>query len=406
MQDQAPTVLMYGTPPEDGRLLKEVIAPRGWGLVQDNGRARDAVFTVYENLARADAILALPDAHPLHLVTLLAEAEVGHPLIVQSRTADLNDFKVKPIIFFGSTEEWLPFRNMFGVMQQQGLLREGFDRLAHYEASPIAARAWIEAHLPEEIRTTRIDYYLHTRKQADLSHEARKDVRPPSPITISCFGSASTANPAHLEHADEAARAFTRNNWNILHGGGDYGVMGQLTRSALKFKAYTIGVTVHASGAPKIGFERNGLETRGDQIDELIASKDMLHRIESYAGNAQAFVALDGGIGSVQEVLVIAELLARRHPAVIYETAVQKLAAKPLWVLDADGIYAPVLKYLALEYGYLLEHIRVTHSIDHLEAELGRHFVDCPPHPRSDGGKPKFRELYGDRAQPVAAVRK
>ena len=215
MQGQTPTVVAYGSPPS-ARFYAEVIEPGGWGFVQDNGRARDAVFTVYENLARADALIAFPDAHPLHLVTLLAEAEVGHPLIVQSRARGGLDFRPKPIVFLGAEEDWRPFRGIFGEMKAQGLIREGFDRLAHYESSPAAARRWIEEHLPAQIPTTRIEYYLHVRKRADLVHEARDDVRPPSAVTISCFGSASTSNSAHLDSADQAARMAARNDWNIL----------------------------------------------------------------------------------------------------------------------------------------------------------------------------------------------
>ena len=134
---------------------------------------------------------------------------------------------------------------------------------------------------------------------------------------------------------------------------------------------------------------------------EFIASKDMLHRIETYAGHAHAFVSLDGGIGSVQEVLVIAELLARRHPVVMYRTAAGTLIPKPLWVLNESGIYTSVLRYL--EERRLLDvraHICSAASLEELGNALQAHFAEHLPVP-AGSSRGKFRDQYGDAASPM-----
>lgn len=408
MEAQTPTVVLYGTP-RDPEFMEQVVAAGDWGMVMDNGRARDAVFSIYENLGRADAIVAFPNANPLHLVTLIAEAEVGHPLIVQSRGAGLDGtpvFTTKPIIFYGSDHEWEPFKRMFDGMRGCGTLRDGFDRLVQYHRDPAEVRRSIAAALPQTIPTTRIDYYLHARKEPDLVCEEREGMRPPSDITISFFGSASCERPETLARTDRAASMCAGNGWNILHGGGDRSVMGRLSRAAAELEIFLTGVTVHSSGAPKISFERSDGDRRPEEIDQHIACKDMLHRIETYAGNAHGFVALDGGIGSWQEVLVIADLRSRHHPAAMYETASGQMARKPLWVLNESGMYSALLDYLETRgFNTLREQIQVAGSVAELEAGLQQRYELHPALPRSCGDRADFRERYAQIELPKAPVR-
>lgn len=395
---------MYGTP--DDRFLREVVLQEGWGLTLHNGKARDVVFTVYEDLSRADAIVAFPNAHPFQLVMLLAEAEVGHPLITQNMPSDgspVKEFETKPIVFMGKPEEWEPFQKIFSEMKEQGLIRDGFDRLAHYADTPEEVRRVIKEGLPEEIPSTRLHYYLHTKKEADLGLDLKEDVRPPSDITVACFGSASTRDSAHLERTERAAKVLARSGYNILHGGGTGGVMHQLSESGAKYKAYVIGVTVDSSGAPKIFFEKSDGNARPELVDEQIASKDMLHRIESYAGNSNAFLSLDGGIGSLEEVLVVAELLSKDHPVMKYLDQKGEWVKKPLIVLNEGGIYTPFLEYAARsDFSYLADHIQIAQSTKELEEMVTSHFREHPPASRERNRE--FRELYREVDLPMAPV--
>lgn len=400
-----PTLLVYGTP-ADHSFFAEFVERLRWGVALDNGRARDPIFTIYENLARADAILCLPNAHPLHLVTVMAEAEVGHPLIAAGLPAEPGKFPAKPIVFWGDEASWRPFREVFSRMRAQGLTREIFDRLVYYTADIADARDFIAAHLPTEIPSTRLAYYVHAKRDADLEKGMRDDVRPPSGVTVACFGSASTTNPEHLRRAEAVARALVRRDFNILHGGGVHGVMAELTRVGNRLKGFVKGVTVHAIGAPKIFFERAAGGGAAEEVDLHIASKDMLHRIESYAGNSEAFVALDGGIGSVQEVLVIADLRAQRHPVVMFETVDRRRVAKPLWLLNESAIYTPLIEYLeARALSRLRDEIQTAASVAELETGLGEFFAAHKPIPVSPNDALAFRSKYKEVPQPTEPLR-
>jgi predicted Rossmann-fold nucleotide-binding protein len=399
-----PTLLIYGTP-TDPHFFSDFVEKEQWGIALDNGRARDPIFTIYENLARADALMCFPNAHPVHLVTIMAEAEVGHPLIVTESTPNNPHFRTKPIVFFGEREAWAPFLESFSEMQRQGLIRDSFSRLAFYTSSSKEAREYIVANLPAQIPSTRLHYYVHAKRDADLESRLREDVRPPSGTTVAFFGSASTTNEEHLKRAEAVARTLVRRDFNILHGGGVRGVMGQLTAAGNRLKGFVKGVTVHATGAPKIFFERAAGDRVPEEVDLHIASKDMLHRIESYAGNSEAFVALDGGIGSVQEILVIADLRAQQHPVVTFETVDNRHVLKPLWLLNESKIYSPLLNYLKeRKLSRLINEIQVADSISALEEGLLAFFTENKPVPIPFDRASKFRTKYKEIRHPTVAV--
>ena len=363
MSKPHPTALIYGMPKDPDGLLQS-LTEKGIGIVIDNGHARDKIFTIYENLSRADLIIAYPNANPVHLKTLIAEGEVGHPLIVQEKT-DIADgerhYNLKPIIFFGTDEEWQPFKDQFNGMRRAGLLRDGFDRVAHYTDSFQGVLDHVDERLVRSIDATRTKYWLHTKTPSDIDIEAKPNTRPPSDFTVSFFGSASIKHPDDIDPSDEKAIALSKaaydradshalmcakNNWNILHGGGNGGMMGQLSKSGNDYKAFVFGISVHMSGAPKIFFEKDPGANVLDDHDYFVNSKDMIHRIETYCLHSEAFCALDGGIGTLQEVLVIAELLSTQHPAVMNMREDGTLVPKPLFVQNEGRIFTEAIEYL------------------------------------------------------------
>jgi predicted Rossmann-fold nucleotide-binding protein len=406
MRKPQPTILCYGTIPSELYSFLLTLRKKGEiGLVVDDG-GRDPIFTFYENLARADAILVSPTAHPAHIISLLTESEVGHPLILQGRVQKEEkgkEFPVKPVIFYGPEEEWRPFQEQFAPMQELGLIREGLDRVAFYTDDPNEMFSHVKKNLAPELPTTRLHYYEHAKKRADLTIESRRDARPPSDITVSFFGSASSSHPDVLERTVEAANITARNGWNLLHGGGTRGVMGTLSEVGQRNKAFVYGISVDFSGAPLITFERDGEEGNLKQHDIYIASKDMIHRIETYALNSDAFVALDGGGGSLQEVLIIAELLSTKHPAVISLTATGEHIPKPLLVQNGGGTYTRALSWIENgPFAYLREYIEVTHSSEELEQHLQDHFAQHPPSSRKNQSQETLRKLYGEVPHPMA----
>ena len=233
MNHQKPTLLLLGTPnSEDLKVILEY--EKRYGIVLDSGRSRDPIFSLYDNISRADAVIAFPNTHPVHLTSLIAEGEVGHPLLVQIVEIDSRTpIVAKPIVYVGKESEWRSFKEIFTEMRAQTLIREYFDRVVTYLPDLNSAFEHIEKTLPKDLPTTRIQYYKHVTKEADIGIYDQKNARLPMNTTVSFFGSASSKNSNHLVSAHRAAEMCGDNSWNILHGGGDAGVMGALTEAAI-----------------------------------------------------------------------------------------------------------------------------------------------------------------------------
>lgn len=394
-----PCVFMFGEP-EDQSIRTALRSELHVGVGSDNGLLKDPIFTFYENVAEADLVIAYPNAHPVHLLSLIAEGEVGHPLMlqkpVQATATGKQDYPLKPIVFFGNEADWAPFKAQFAGMKHGGLLRDGFDRIVHYTDSVSGLIDYVDKTLIREIPTTRLHYYKYNKQPSDISVLRNPDAGIPSDITIAFFCSASTKDPAHHAHAREAAKMLADRGWNALDGGGS-GLMETLNRACKELGVYTYGVSVDPSGAPLLFFERKG-SGRPEHVDHYIESKGMIPRIETYHGHSHASIAYDGGVGSAQEVLMTAQLLAQNHPVMSYETVDGNVVQKPLYIMDGSRIWGEVLKELERrpEFRDLRAQIQARGSFREIEQELGEYFREHRPISRSERERHSPRARYHD----------
>jgi uncharacterized protein (TIGR00730 family) len=80
----------------------------------------------------------------------------------------------------------------------------------------------------------------------------------------------------------------------LVYGGGSLGLMGELARSALEHGAHVTGII------PAFLTER---ERMLREVDELIVTEDMHQRKRLMFEKSDAFVALPGGIGTLEELV-------------------------------------------------------------------------------------------------------
>jgi cytokinin riboside 5'-monophosphate phosphoribohydrolase len=108
----------------------------------------------------------------------------------------------------------------------------------------------------------------------------------------------------------------------LVWGGAGVGLMGELARAARAAGGRTVGVIPEALLA---------VEIADHEADELLITPDMGARKAAMAGRADAFVALPGGFGTLEELLEQLTLrLLRQHD-------------KPIALVDVDGYWAPLL---------------------------------------------------------------
>jgi uncharacterized protein (TIGR00730 family) len=147
-------------------------------------------------------------------------------------------------------------------------------------------------------------------------------------ICVYC-GSNTGANPAFAEAARTLGRHMAQAGIGLVYGGGGLGLMGELARAVLAEKGRVTGII------PRFLSKK---ERMLREAHEMIVVDDMHQRKKLMFDRSDAFVALPGGIGTLEELveqLTWAQL--GRH-------------AKPVVLVDVEGFWKPLLD--------LLQHMR------------------------------------------------
>jgi uncharacterized protein (TIGR00730 family) len=143
-------------------------------------------------------------------------------------------------------------------------------------------------------------------------------------VCVYC-SSAQSIDPAYLALATEVGSQLAAHGHGLVSGGGRVSMMGALARAARAGGAHTVGV-IPAHLIP--------LEVADTDADELIVVDTMRERKRIMDERSDAFLALPCGIGTLEELFEVwtASSLGM-HP-------------KPVAVLDPDGFYEPLWRYL------------------------------------------------------------
>jgi uncharacterized protein (TIGR00730 family) len=115
-------------------------------------------------------------------------------------------------------------------------------------------------------------------------------------ICVYC-GANEGAAPSYAAAAAELGRAMAESRIRLVYGGGSIGLMGVLARSVLDHGGKVTGII------PRFLQER---EIMLKEVSELIVTTDMHERKRVMFERADAFVALPGGIGTLEEVVEMA----------------------------------------------------------------------------------------------------
>ena len=146
----------------------------------------------------------------------------------------------------------------------------------------------------------------------------------PYSVCVYC-GSRSGADPSFAELARALGTAIGRRGWRLVYGGGRVGLMGIVADATLAAGGSVFGVIPDSLMRREVGHPG---------LTELVVVPDMHARKRLMAEQADAFVALPGGLGTLEEWF---EAWTWRHLG--YHD-------KPLGLLDAAGFYEGLLGFL------------------------------------------------------------
>ncbi|TIT97930.1 MAG: TIGR00730 family Rossman fold protein [Mesorhizobium sp.] len=108
-------------------------------------------------------------------------------------------------------------------------------------------------------------------------------------------------------------RSLAKSGLRLIYGGGTKGIMGAVAEGALKAGGKVTGII------PRFLINREATESALDKLDELLITDNMHERKHRMFEKSDAFVALPGGIGTVEEIVEImtwAQLGHHRKPIV------------------------------------------------------------------------------------------
>lgn len=137
-------------------------------------------------------------------------------------------------------------------------------------------------------------------------------------VTVYC-GSSNHVDPRYIDLAKRLGKAIARRGWRLVYGGGNVGLMGASAVAAHEAGGRVLGVM------PKF---LQHIEGTLDKVEHLLV--DTMHeRKQILFDEADAFVVLPGGIGTLEEAI---ETLS---------WAKLSLHRKPMAFLSENGYWAP-----------------------------------------------------------------
>ncbi|MGE3149105.1 MAG: TIGR00730 family Rossman fold protein [Pseudorhodoplanes sp.] len=140
-----------------------------------------------------------------------------------------------------------------------------------------------------------------------------KNPFPGNPIRSVCVycGSGPGSDPAFVAGAEQFGRILAENGVRLVYGGGSIGLMGAIASAVTTAGGQVTGI---------IPDFLTGRERPAADVQELIVTRDMHERKRLMFERADAFVALPGGIGTLEELieqLTWAQLGQHKKPILI-----------------------------------------------------------------------------------------
>ena len=152
-------------------------------------------------------------------------------------------------------------------------------------------------------------------------------------ISVFC-GAHLGNNPIYASEAKKVAEVIVEKGMNVVFGGGDVGLMGVVSHTAIDNGGEVLGVSLQSL------YE---LELTNPRIQEVVVAKTLLERKDIFMQRSDAFIVLPGGVGSLDE---LAEVMCSNQLGIIN---------KPIGILNTNGYYDHLLAWMkkAVEEGFV-----------------------------------------------------
>ena len=152
---------------------------------------------------------------------------------------------------------------------------------------------------------------------------------------VAVFCGASPGNdPVYSQAAFQLGVELAKRERKVVYGGGHTGLMGQVADGALSVNGEVLGVMPNALVQKEVAHEG---------LTELVVVNTMHERKAMMAEHADCFVALPGGIGTLEEIFEA------------WTWSYLEYHNKPVYFLNIEGFYDTLLTFIdeMVERGFL-----------------------------------------------------
>ena len=143
-------------------------------------------------------------------------------------------------------------------------------------------------------------------------------------ICVFC-GSSSGKGVNHLIAAQKLGKIIAEENMNLVYGGGNVGIMGELANTVLKYNGKVTGII------PEDLVTR---EAALKEVTELKIVKTMHERKAMMSQLSDGFIVLSGGIGTLEEFFEV------------WTWAQLGIHNKPIGILNVDNYYDKLIEFI------------------------------------------------------------
>ncbi|XP_021721173.1 probable cytokinin riboside 5'-monophosphate phosphoribohydrolase LOGL10 [Chenopodium quinoa] len=152
-------------------------------------------------------------------------------------------------------------------------------------------------------------------------------------ICVFC-GSSPGKSPSYQVAALQLANQLVENKIDLVYGGGSIGLMGMVSKAVYNGGRHVLGV-IPKTLMPK--------EITGETVGEVRPVSGMHQRKAEMARQADAFIALPGGYGTLEELLEV------------ITWAQLGIHDKPVGLLNVDGYYNSLMSFIdkAVDEGFI-----------------------------------------------------
>lgn len=137
--------------------------------------------------------------------------------------------------------------------------------------------------------------------------------------------SSASLSQDYFELAEKLGKLLVKNGYALVYGGADVGLMGSVAKSVKKHGGYIVGVIpryIHDKGLSYA------------ECDEFVVTDTMHERKQLMEEKADGFIALPGGLGTLEE---LTEAMTLKQ---------LKYHSKPIIVVNHRNTFAHLLAYI------------------------------------------------------------